>query len=136
MGWHNGPQLGYNDASQIVVSEPETNEDIVAAYCSPRYSNVTKVDLELPTVGRFEAVISWASSHPAIIAADGTLVMPEENTEVTLTATVTFGDFTDTVDFVVLVHVDEDILNVKLTRALAADSPAKFTGVISGNGSF
>ena len=133
MGWHNGPQLGYNDASQIVVSEPETNEDIVAAAIAALdIPNVTKVDLELPTVGRFEAVISWASSHPAIIAADGTLVMPEENTEVTLTATVTFGDFTDTVDFVVLVHVDEDILNVKLTRALAADSPAKFTGVISG----
>ncbi len=133
MGWYSGPQLGYNAASQIVVSEPETDEDIVAAAIAALdIPKVTKVDLELPTEGRFEAVISWASSHPAIIAADGTLVMPEENTEVTLTATVTFGDFTDVVDFVVFVQANEDILNVKLTRALAVDTAAKFEGVISG----
>ena len=132
LGWNNGILLGYNAASQIVVSEPETDEDIVAAVIAALdIPKVTKVDLELPIEGRFEAVISWASSHPAIIAEDGTLVMPEENTEVTLTATVTFGDFTDVVDFVVFVQANEDILNVKLTRALAVDT-AKFEGVISG----
>ena len=49
-------------------------------------------NLTLPTEGTVHSsVISWTSSHPAIIATDGTMVLPEDTTLVTLTAKATKG---------------------------------------------
>lgn len=50
----------------------------------------------LPTVGNRGSVISWHSSHPEIIAPDGTVTRPEHDTDVMLTATVTSGAETQT----------------------------------------
>ncbi len=37
-------------------------------------------------------IVRWESSHPNVIAADGTVTLPEENTQVTLTPIVKFPD--------------------------------------------
>jgi len=53
-------------------------------------------NISLPTFGTYGSDIVWTSSHPDIIAADGTVTRPGEpyqtNPEVTLTATVSAGE--------------------------------------------
>lgn len=79
----------------------------------------TKVDgnLELPT--NVEGVaISWSSDNTAVIANDGTVVLPTEITEVILTATFTSGDVTDTEEYTITV-LTEVIPTKTLAEALA-----------------
>ena len=66
-------------------------EDINQITITPTEYDVA-TDLTLPTEGTVHSsVISWTSSHPAIIATDGTMVLPEDTTLVTLTAKATKG---------------------------------------------
>ena len=64
-------------------------------------------NLTLPTKGSVEGcTISWKSSNPDVISNDGKVTRPKEgeaNVEVTLTATVTYGDISQTKDFAVTV---------------------------------
>lgn len=62
-------------------------------------------DITLPVTGGFGATISWTSSHPDIIAADGKVTTPLKETKVTLTATIEKGDASKTVEFVVVVKL-------------------------------
>lgn len=48
-------------------------------------------NLALPTEGKYGTAISWTSDHPEIIAADGTVTRPSEDTAVVLTAKVKLG---------------------------------------------
>ena len=50
----------------------------------------TEARLNLPSALN-GASISWSSSNPGVIAADGTVKLPKEDTAVTLTATFTYG---------------------------------------------
>jgi len=55
--------------------------------------------------------ISWESSHPDVIAADGTVIRPQKgqpSVEVTLTATISFGEATDTKSFSFIVTPMEE----------------------------
>lgn len=56
-------------------------------------------NLKLPTAGLNGSTISWSSDPSGIISEDGTLVRPDTDTEVTLTASVTKGSYTNTKDF-------------------------------------
>ncbi len=132
LGWYNGPQLGYNDASQIQLDVPETDESkVAAAVAALNLPESTNESLVLPTEGVYGTTITWVSSHPEVIANDGTLTLPEANVEVTLTATVTLNEASQTVDFVVLVKVT-DLLTVKQARAEAAETVVQFEGIVSG----
>lgn len=132
LGWYNGPQLGYNDASQIQLDVPETDESkVAAAVAALNLPESTNESLVLPTEGVYGTTITWVSSHPEVIANDGTLTLPEANVEVTLTATVTLNEASQTVDFVVLVKVT-DLLTVKQARAEAAETVVQFEGIVTG----
>lgn len=61
-------------------------------------------DLTLPTEGIFGTKISWTSSNPDIIATDGTLTKPKEETTVTLTATFENNGYTQTKSYDVTVY--------------------------------
>jgi len=66
-------------------------EDINQITITPTEYDVA-TDLTLPTEGTVHSsVITWTSSHPAIIATDGTMVLPDDTTLVTLTAKATKG---------------------------------------------
>ena len=56
-------------------------------------------NLNLPTQGANGSNIIWSSLPENIIASNGKVNRPEEDTEVTLTATLTNGSETDTKDF-------------------------------------
>ncbi|MGM0435724.1 MAG: immunoglobulin-like domain-containing protein [Bacillota bacterium] len=67
-----------------------------------------KMDLYLPTTldGYSAAEISWTSSHPEIIAEDGTVTRPgidEDDEAVTLTATLSYNGEAVTKEFVLMV---------------------------------
>ncbi|MGI6359949.1 MAG: immunoglobulin-like domain-containing protein [Acholeplasmatales bacterium] len=53
---------------------------------------IAATNLTLPTIGSvYGSSILWESSHPSIISDTGIMVLPENTTEVTLTATATNG---------------------------------------------
>lgn len=68
--------------------------DYVAEHLTINYlpgdsQNAVTGNLGLPTQGRDESVITWASSRPEIIATNGSVFPARIKTEVTLTATIT-----------------------------------------------
>ncbi len=79
-------------------SAPETDQQklagiVAAADFGAVFGNKiieTEARLNLPSALN-GASISWSSSNPGVIAADGTVKLPKEDTAVTLTATFTYG---------------------------------------------
>lgn len=73
-------------------------------------------NLTLPTEGAYGSAITWESSNPDIIAADGTVVRPVgDPVDVILTATVSYGDVFVEKEFtatVVPVYEKTDIVKV------------------------
>lgn len=60
--------------------------------------------LKLPSAGKYGSSITWASSHPDIISNEGVVTIPQEaTTEVTLTATLSYGGKEDTKEFTITV---------------------------------
>lgn len=74
-------------------------------------------NLNLPTEGSYGSTITWESSNQDIIAVDGTVVRPVgDPMDVTLTATVTYGDASVKKEFtatVVPVYEKTDIVAVQ-----------------------
>ncbi len=68
-------------------------------------------DIKLPTIGTNGSTIVWTSSHPDLIAVDGTVTRPgseyEVNPEVTLTATVSSGDYSQQIELKVKVLLEK-----------------------------
>ena len=87
-------------------------EDLKLSGLASVYENLT-----LPTSGERGSEITWSSSHPDIIAEDGTVTRPVgEQVEVTLTATVAYGDVSAEKTFtatVVPVYEKTDIVKVQ-----------------------
>ena len=63
-------------------------------------------NITLPATGLNDVVITWASNNEAI-ATDGTVTRGATDVEVTLTATLTLGEATDTKEFTVVVKAAE-----------------------------
>ncbi|OUS70620.1 hypothetical protein B1748_28145 [Paenibacillus sp. MY03] len=63
-------------------------------------------DISLSDKGFFDSEIEWTSSHEDILSADGKVTPPLVDTEVTLTAKITKGDYTLEKTFTVLVMAD------------------------------
>ncbi len=132
LGWNNGPLFGYDNESQIVVVEaadPADQANEVAGGLSVPAKITDATALTLPTAGNYGAVIAWASSHPEVIKADGTVVLPTEDMTVTLTATVTVGTAVVEKTFNVRVKVTETMDIVEI-YALAKDVDVEVIGVV------
>src|SRR5690554_5798261 len=63
--------------------------------------------LTLPTSGDNDVTITWQSSHPSVVSTAGVVTRPANDTSVTLTATLTKGEATDTKNFTVNVKAVE-----------------------------
>ncbi len=89
--------------SDIKLSDAEIVErakEAVEALADQVYAS----DLDLFTSTGLGATVTWESSNPDLIANDGTLgAYPAEETEVTLTATITSGDVSEKVSIKVKV---------------------------------
>ncbi|MCI2957388.1 family 43 glycosylhydrolase [Agromyces atrinae] len=65
-------------------------------------------DIDLPARGAKGSAITWSSSDPAHLAADGSVTRPTDaDASVTLTATLTIGERSTTRDFVFTVLADD-----------------------------
>ena len=90
--------------TEYLSDETEAAAIVAGDKAALTVADMASMDLTLPTVGSSGyTTISWASSNPAVIATDGTVVRPEEDTQVTLTATISLGQVSDTKEFTVTV---------------------------------
>jgi len=86
-----------------------TDADLVAeATTALLLTNLNEVtsNLTLPNSGLHSSVVTWASSDTAVVTDAGVVTRPavgEANAVITLTATITIGDESDTKDFTVRV---------------------------------
>ncbi|MDE6365085.1 MAG: family 43 glycosylhydrolase [Lachnospiraceae bacterium] len=101
----------------INESNDQSAVDSVIASLKKQIPASTTADISLPVKGAFGTTISWTTSNPDIIAADGKVTIPGKETEVTLTATVTKGEVTATETFKVIVKLPATS-NVSLEREL------------------
>ncbi len=99
--------LGDN-AVNIWGSKVTATGEEATAYDASKISLVTEADddFTLPTSGLYGSTIRWSSSNTAVIAVEGanaSVTLPDKETIVTLTATVTSGTSTITKDYKVTV---------------------------------
>lgn len=93
-------------AQEVVKTDAEKVAEIKAGL--ELATTTTATDFNLPTTDVEGATITWASNHAEIIAFEGNVAKvtaPAAETVVTLTATITVGEATDTKDFNVTITV-------------------------------
>ena len=127
-GVNNGyPVLAWQGGSVPVLSQDELDVAADKAALTVEPTTVTYAQtLTLAAQGANGSTITWQSSHPSIIAADGTVTLPADNEAVvTLTATITKGDVTDTKTFVITV-VTQTAADLTALRALQTQLGTSF----------
>lgn len=107
------PQLLITSASDIVGKELTDEDKIKLASDTLTIDTiveVTETTITLPTVSDQypEVSISWASSDESVISASGAVTHQAKDTIVTLTATLTLGELTTTVERKVNVLASDD----------------------------
>lgn len=101
LGWYNGPLLGYNVETQVVLTALTDARKVELDKAELKLATTYTQEFELPTEGSRGSVITWVAD-PASSLADGKLVIPTEGeVEVTLTATLKVNDIEDTKKFTV-----------------------------------
>ncbi|MCD8118267.1 MAG: glycoside hydrolase family 43 protein [Lachnospiraceae bacterium] len=93
--------------------------------------------LDLATTGTYGSTIVWTSSNEDVIATDGTVTVPEENTDVTLTAYLTYeGDEPVTKKFTVTVIGSNSIDESGNITVWSSDVTYDLTDAVQGTYSF
>lgn len=85
----------------------QSKADAAAAALEVVHADDVRGHLTLPSTGLYDASVAWASSEPAVVAADGIVQRPghgDGDAGVTLTATVTVGGATAFRDIVLTVR--------------------------------
>lgn len=86
-----------SESGLCVWGSGEPTDDAVVAQNAVNSSIVvpenTYSDIELTTEGLNGASISWSSDTPSVLADDGSIQVPDEDTTVTLTETISKGDY-------------------------------------------
>ncbi len=129
VGWFNAPQIIITNVNQLNFERNELTDSQALAADIAFYSDVilftAGTDLTLPEEGVNESVFTdWTSSHPELIANDGSFVAsPDSPTVVTFTANATRGTETGTVEIKVdaLAPISvTDALEVAVGRSVIA----------------
>ena len=135
-GWRTDRLIYYvyffGDSSDIVLSA--TDAEAVAKTKSTLSLPAIVAEnttLALPSEGVAGTSISWASSHPAIVSTTGVVTLPESGqTAVTLTATITRGEVSDTLALIVKVG-ELDASTIASAQSMAAGDSIKIQGIIT-----
>ena len=102
-------------------------------------ANVVMADLVLPTEGIGGAQISWNSSNPDVVANNGTVTRPktgDKDANVTLTATITKGDYSATKTLKVIVLAEKEpglVAYYPFEDDLSDKTGSSDNGTITGN---
>lgn len=98
--------VGYILIREVAEEETEDEKAVRKDKEALTLTDATTEDLELPSSGANGSKITWTSSDPDVIAADGKVTRPakgEADAAVTMTATITSGKASDTKEFTVKV---------------------------------
>jgi len=103
---------GSSDTKTFVATVlPEEGDqpkaDAAAAALTVVHADDVRGDLTLPTSGRYDATVTWASSDPAVVETDGVVHRPAHGAgdiQVTMTATTTVGTATANRDIALTVR--------------------------------
>lgn len=110
-----------SDSGLCVWGSGEPTDDAIVAQNVENSSIVvpqnTYSDIELVTEGLNGASISWSSSNTTVLANDGTISIPEEDTIVTLTETISKGDYYYEKDYQVTVKAEAQNTNDSIVLA-------------------
>ena len=109
----------YFESITIVYAQEKTDAEKVAEIKAglELATTTTATDFDLPTTDVEGATITWNSDHDEIITIDGNVAKvtaPAAETDVKLTATITVGEASDTVEFTVKITVTIPEYNVTL----------------------
>lgn len=85
---------------------------------NPSIPKSTYIDLNLPTNGEYGAVINWSSSNSDVMTDDGQVKEISSDTEVTLTNTITKGNYNYKKQYKIMVKVPQ--IPADTTTGLAA----------------
>lgn len=83
--------------------------DDVAVACNAQQISVPLgafSSFTLPSKGSYKTKYKWESSNENVLANDGTVITPEEDTDVTLTMTIYKGDYYYTRDYTIKIYAD------------------------------
>ncbi|NME69866.1 immunoglobulin-like domain-containing protein [Flammeovirga aprica] len=125
--WNIGVQFGGSDSGvpavitfshpllKIVQASGPTDDELVAeakenleiTYASGEDATNVTHDVTLPSVGQNDVTVSWSSSDATAITDAGVVTRQDEDTEVTLTATLTKNEATATKEFTLKVIARE-----------------------------
>lgn len=99
--WTAGIALAGETDNSIVAADKEA---IIIEYSADDAADRVTEDVFLNIFGDYGSDISWISDKPTVISDYGTVVRPLNNdVKVTLTATIEYGEATDTKRFIVTV---------------------------------
>ncbi|CAA6803429.1 MAG: Unknown protein [uncultured Sulfurovum sp.] len=137
-------EFGYC-ANTIELTPPNSDEEDVAKdkeallFETIRSDNTLEsnivTDLNLLVVGNNGSSINWSSSNVSVISTDGIVNRPDfevGNVNVTLTATLTKGSYSDTKTFAFTVKKFDEVIDPDL-EDLSKDKEALLFEVIKGN---
>lgn len=129
---------GCSNDDDTTVSDADLVAEATTALLLTDLNEVTD-NLTLSSSGLHSSVITWSSSDTSVLANDGSVTRPapgEDNAVVTLTATITIGDDSDTKEFTVRIIAAVPTLDVTIavfnTDAVSSGDDIVVTGVIYG----
>lgn len=129
VGWFNGAQLSPHYVEEVLFLEFTDELKVAAAKENLTLADEYNVEFTLPTEGLHGVVVVW-TADPAASLVEGKLVIPEEGqVVVTLTATLTLGEVTDTKVFEVTLKEAE----VGVTETVIAKSAGGSTNMTAGS---
>ena len=100
-----------NEVVQVMADGMTTDQVLNMAKESLTLAQTaTSTDITLPATALAGLVnVTWASSNPGVMGNDGTIGTVEENTTVTMTATLTYGDQSVTKEFNITVYSPDTV---------------------------
>ena len=109
----------FQTALETKLSGALEREDLIGTNAS---GDEIKYDMELPETAD-GLKLTWSSSNPEVIAADGTITGPDEETEVTLTGTAAYGALSAEISFTyTVVPLERGALDELIQEAKAIDT--------------
>ncbi|MCD8049657.1 MAG: hypothetical protein LUG52_08690 [Clostridia bacterium] len=98
-----------HSAEAAVINEYIAQNDLEDAADTISFDSLTVgQDIDLPATADY-ASVTWKSGNTDVIADDGTVTVPNETTDVVMTATVTDGVYTTTREFTFTVIANDEI---------------------------
>lgn len=139
LGDFNGAQLMLTAANNITkVTVNDTNRmDLAKKFLSIEDADAIAADITLPTE-ILGTTVTWTSSNSNIIANDGTFTIPTADTDITLTATISYTGLTSVTKDITVTALSTpiEVKTVAEAIALADNTEVRVEGLVIANSGY